>query len=212
MDTNRRNFLQATGAGAAGLGLAALVPQAAAQAPGVAKARRTRKMIVRADDVGHSNVCNIGSFEAIERGVVTSADVMLDSPGTEDALQRLKALPWISVGWHRHMWGAPVLDPRQVPSLVEKGGPFAGRFRLDLREAKDVVPDEAVKELRAQLDRCIRILGRAPDTGGGTRGDSAWGAAVAQVTGEYGLACNFLSERPTSDAVRREDRGGAEGR
>ena len=72
-------------------------------------------MIVRADDVGHSRVCNIGSFEAIDKGVVTSADVMLDSPGTEDALERLRAMTWISVGWHMHMWGAPVLDPKQRP-------------------------------------------------------------------------------------------------
>ena len=34
MDTNRRDFLQTTGAGAAGLGLAALVPEAAAQTAG----------------------------------------------------------------------------------------------------------------------------------------------------------------------------------
>jgi len=199
MDTNRRDFLQATGAGAAGLGLAALVPQAAAQSPGMAGARRTRKMIVRADDVGHSHVHNIGTFEAIEKGVVTSADVMLDSPGTEDALERLKALPWISVGWHMHMWGAPVLAPREVPSLVEKSGEFAGRFRLDLRQATDVVQEEAVRELRAQLDRCLRILGRAPDSGGGARGDSAWARAVKQVSDEYGLVYGFASSPATNE-------------
>jgi predicted glycoside hydrolase/deacetylase ChbG (UPF0249 family) len=198
MNTDRRAFLQATGTGAAGLGLAALVRPDAAQAQGVGQAGRTRKMVVRADDVGHSRVCNIGTFEAIANGVVTSADVMLDSPGTEDALERLKAFPWISVGWHMHMWGAPVLGAREVPSLVEKDGPFAGRFRLDLRGAKDVVADEAVKELRAQLDRCIRILGKVPDTGGGTRGDSPWGTAVTHVTDEYGLVCNFSSEGPTN--------------
>ncbi len=123
-------------------------------------------MVVRADDVGHSKVYNIGTFEAIENGVVTAVDIMLDSPGTEDALERLKEFPWISIGWHMHMWGAPVLDPKQVPSLVEKGGQFDGRFRMDLSQAQDVVYAEAVKELRAQLDRCIRILGRVPDTGG----------------------------------------------
>jgi hypothetical protein len=199
MDTNRRAFLQTTGAGAAGLGLAALVPEAAAQAPGAARGRGTRKMIVRADDVGHSHVHNLGTFEAIERGVVTSAEVMLDSPGTEDALERLKALPWISVGWHMHMWGAPVLGPKEVPSLVEKSGEFAGRFRLDLRQATDVVQEEAVRELRAQLDRCLRILGRVPDSGGGARGDSAWARAVKQVSDEYGLVHDFASSPATSE-------------
>lgn len=46
------------------------------------------KMIVRADDVGYTLVNNIGAFEAIENGVVTSSDVMLDCPGTVDALDQ----------------------------------------------------------------------------------------------------------------------------
>ena len=95
-------------------------------------------MVFRADDVGMSEVCNIGAFESIENGVVTVAAIMLDCPGTVDALERLKALPWISVEWHMHMWGAPVLDPKEVPSLVEKGGQFDGRFRTDLSRATDV--------------------------------------------------------------------------
>ncbi len=200
MKTNRRTFIQTMGAGAAGLGLAATVPSFAARAEGVTyTAGAGRKMVVRADDVGFSKVCNIGAFETIEKGVVTSADIMLDSPGTVDALERLRALPWISVGWHMHMWGAPVLDPKQVPSLVEKDGPFAGRFRLDLSRAEDVVFDEAVRELRAQLDRCIKILGRVPDTGSGGRGNSPWGRAVKQVNDEYGLPYGFAGQPATND-------------
>jgi predicted glycoside hydrolase/deacetylase ChbG (UPF0249 family) len=202
MKTDRRRFIQTMGAGAAGMGLGATVPSAAAQATKVAQAGGTRrKLIIRADDVGFSKVANIGTFETIERGVVTSADVMLDSPGTEDALERLRAFPWISVGWHGHMWGAPVLDPKQVPSLVEKDGPFAGRFKLDLGQADGVVYDEAVKELRAQLDRCIRILGRVPDTGGGGSGNSPWGRAVKQVSDEYGLVYGFAGKAASDKRV-----------
>ncbi len=201
METNRREFMQTMGAGAAGLVLANMIPSVAAQAKETGEAvGTTRKMIVRADDIGQSKVCNIGTFEAIENGVVTAADVMLDSPGTEDALERLKGFPWISVGWHMHMWGAPVLDAKQVPSLVEKGGQFDGRFRLDLAQAEDVAHDEALKELRAQLDRCIRILGRVPDTGGGGRGNSPWGSACKQVHDEYGIAYGFLNEPATDEA------------
>ena len=199
MDANRRDFLQRTGAGAAGLGFAALVPQVAAQTAGVAGARRTRRMIVRADDVGHSRVCNIGAFEAIEKGVVTSADVMLDSPGTEDALERLRALPWISVGWHMHMWGAPVLGTREVPSRVRGAGSSPG---LQGRSSPgiDVVQEEAVeRELRAQLDRCLRILGRVPDSGGGARGSLRVGRAVKQVSDEYGLVYDFASSPATNE-------------
>jgi hypothetical protein len=64
-----------------------------------------------------------------------------------------------------------------------------------------VVFEEAVNELRAQLDRCIRILGRVPDTGGEGRGDSPWGRAVKQVTDEYGLAKNFVNNIATDQRV-----------
>ena len=200
MKTSRRKFIQTVGVGAAGIGLAATTPVISAQPVNTTgRATGGRKMVVRADDVGFSRVCNIGTFETIENGVVTSADVMLDSPGTEDALERLRAFPWISVGWHMHMWGAPVLDPSEVPSLVEKDGQFAGRFRLDLSQASDVVYDEALRELRAQINRCIKILGRVPDTGGGGRGNSPWGKACRQVHDEYGIAYGFSGSPATSD-------------
>ena len=136
MNTDRRDFLQAMGASAVGLGIAAAVPAAAAQAARAAVAHR--KMVIRADDIGMSKVCNIGSFEAIDGGLIGVAAVMMADPGTEDALERLKAYPWISLDWHMHMWGAPVTEARLVPTLVEKSGPFAGRFRTDLTQARDV--------------------------------------------------------------------------
>ena len=121
----------------AGLSLSAAFPFAAAQTSAKVGGR---KMVVRADNIGMSKVCNIGTFEAIEHGVVTAAGVMLDSPGTEDALERLEAYPWISVGWHMHIWGAPVSDSERVPSLIEKDGQFAGRFRKhDVAEAPSVI-------------------------------------------------------------------------
>ena len=200
MTTDRRAFIQTFGAGAAGIGLLSKLPLAA-QTPQKGKVGN-RKMVMRADDIGMSKFCNFGSFEAIENGVVTAADVMLDSPGTEDALQRLKAYPWVSVGWHMHMWGAPVSDPKRVPSLIEKSGPFAGRFRTDLSQANDVVFEEALMELRAQLERCVKILGKAPDTGGGGRGTAPWGKAVSQVTTEYKLVNNFTIEAPPNEVFQ----------
>ena len=171
-------------------------------------------MVVRADDVGFTKVCNIGAFESIEEGVVTAADVMLDCPGTEDALERLKALPWISVGWHMHMWGTPVLEPSQVPSLIEKEGEFAGRFRTDLSSSQDVVFEEALRELRAQLIRCIKILGKAPDTAGDRRGNSPWVRACSQVIEEYGLVNffvnNIATDKRVSDKITAAQKAGEE--
>jgi predicted glycoside hydrolase/deacetylase ChbG (UPF0249 family) len=125
---------------------------------------------------------------------------MLADPGTEDALERLKAYPWVSVDWHMHMWGAPVADLKSVPSLVEKEGQFAGRFRTDLAQAQDVVFDQAVTELRAQLLRCDKILGKVPDTGASGNDRSPWGKAVHQVTEEFGLAYNFAGSAATPES------------
>jgi predicted glycoside hydrolase/deacetylase ChbG (UPF0249 family) len=192
MAITRREVLQALALGGAGFAVAVEV----AGLPAKSSERGKRKMVIRADDVGYTNVCNLGAFEAIDHGIVTSADVMLESPGTEDALRRLKDHPWISVGWHMHMWGAPVLGAARVPSLIEKTGEFAGRFRVDLGHAQNIEFDEALAELRAQVGRCHDILGRFPDTGNG--GDTAtfWGRAARQVSDECNIAYNFSSNRP----------------
>lgn len=161
------------------------------------------KMIIRADDVGFTDVCNIGTFETFDRGLSTSADVMLDCPGTEDALRCLRSYPWISVGWHTHMWGSPVLGKGRVPSLCEHGGEFDGRFRTDLRQAEDINYDEAVSELRAQLERCRDILGKLPDTGSTPHGNSVWSRAMREVQNEYGIPIGF-AKRLGGDARTAE--------
>ena len=147
------------------------------------------KLVVRADDIGYSNVCNIGSFEAIDHGVVTSADIMLDTPGTVDALERLRNYPWISIGWHTHFWGKPILGSDKVPTLFdsERDG-----FRKDL-DALDVSFQEALAECRAQMELCVRILGRAPDVGGSMVSiDTPFGRALQKVHEEYHIVTDYM--------------------
>ena len=151
------------------------------------------RMIIRADDVGFSNVCNIGTFETFDRGLSTSADTMLDCPGTEDALRRLRDYPWISVGWHAHMWGSPVLGKVRVPSLCEHGGAFDGRFREDIRKSDEVSYEEALAEIRAEMERCRDILGRYPDTGADAWGDGTWSRAMKTVQEELGIPTGFAT-------------------
>jgi predicted glycoside hydrolase/deacetylase ChbG (UPF0249 family) len=154
------------------------------------------KLIIRTDDVGYTDVCNIGTFETYAHGYSTSADVMLESPGTVDALKRLKEMPWISVGWHTHFWGSPVLGAEKVPSMVIPG---TDRFRHDLRTAKDVNYGESLAECHAQLERCLNILGRVPDVGGIKVGDTPFSSTMAKVTEEYGMVTDYghrMSIRP----------------
>ena len=102
-----------------------------------------RKLIIRTDDVGYTPVCNIGTFETYDRGYGTSADIMLESPGTVDALDRLKNYPWISVGWHTHFWNSAVLPVEKVKSLLIPG---TDRFRHDLGDV-----EEAYREVLHRL-------------------------------------------------------------
>ena len=147
------------------------------------------KLIIRADDVGYTDVHNMGTWKTIEEGVTTAADVMLDTPGTVDALTRLREYPWISVGWHSHFWGSPVLPATKVSTLIAENG----HFRHDLTTADDVSYDESLKELRAELFRCVDILGHAP----GYREfvypeHTPFGRAMAQVTEEFGIATKYM--------------------
>ena len=147
------------------------------------------KLVVRTDDVGYSKVCNIGTFEVYDNGIGTSADVMLDTPGTIDALERLRNYPWVSVGWHTHFWGCPILGEDNVPTLYdhERKG-----FRKDI-DSDSVSFDEALRELRAEIELCIKILGKAPDVGDIMYArDSHFGKALAQVHDEFHIVRDFM--------------------
>lgn len=147
------------------------------------------KLIVRTDDVGYSNVCNIGTFEVYDHGWGSHLELMLESPGTADALERAKRYPWVSTGWHAHFWGAPVLPADEVPSLVI---PETGRFRHDIQHLEDISFEEILAEMRAQMDRCVRILGKAPDVGGGPmHAETPYFKAMDQVVKEYGMITNY---------------------
>lgn len=165
------------------------------------------KVIFRADDVGYTNVHNMGTWKTIEDGVVTSCDTMLDTPGFKDACEYLKDKPWISIGWHTHFWGRPVLSASEVPSMVNAEGRF--KWRKDRSAANEVDYNEAVKELRAQIERCKDWLGRIPDTtglssigpGGSARRaqgqeienhEGPLSRALRTVCDEYGIAYGFI--------------------
>lgn len=147
-----------------------------------------KKMIVRADDVGYTHVFNLGTFESITNGVVTSADIMLESPGTVEALKLLKEMPWISVGWHTHFWCSPVLPVEQVPSLLIPG---TDRFRHDILTTDEIVPAELEAECHAQMKRCIQLLGRAPDTTNLPLNQTVFNTVKKKICDEYGIAYQF---------------------
>jgi predicted glycoside hydrolase/deacetylase ChbG (UPF0249 family) len=69
-------------------------------------------LIVNADDFGTSNGVNRGIVEAHRRGVVTSASLMVEMPGSEEAARLAHECPALSVGLHVKLDGRkePVAD------------------------------------------------------------------------------------------------------
>lgn len=157
-----------------------------------------KNLIIRADDVGYTISANDGTFRAIDAGIVTSADLMLDTPGALDAMTRLRERPWISVGWHTHFWGSPVLDPEEVPSLVNEAGRF--KFRHDPKLKETVVYEEAAAEMRAQLLRCQHVMGRMPAYTD-AHGDGVFEKALQDVCQEFHIPTHITYKPDRSGTI-----------
>src|SRR5204862_4716610 len=56
--------------------------------------------IVNADDFGYSHGINRGIIEAHERGIVTSATLMVNAPAAAEAVELAAAHPNLSIGLH----------------------------------------------------------------------------------------------------------------
>ena len=82
---------------------------------------RVRRLIINADDFGLTRGVNRAIVEAHEHGIVTSATLMANGPAFEDAAQRAKSNPRLSVGCHVVLVdGLPVLPRGKTPSLSDK--------------------------------------------------------------------------------------------
>jgi predicted glycoside hydrolase/deacetylase ChbG (UPF0249 family) len=127
MSLSRRTFLKSGLGGAGGWLAAAGVPARAAapsdqSRPGEAPVGadpRERLAIVNADDLGMSEEVDRGIFEAHDRGIVTSASLMVDGPHAGEAIQLARQRPDLSLGIHvafdRHgQWFVNTQDPRAV--------------------------------------------------------------------------------------------------
>jgi predicted glycoside hydrolase/deacetylase ChbG (UPF0249 family) len=59
-----------------------------------------RRLIVNADDLGQSDGVNLGILEAFERGIVTSASLLVNKPASESAVRLAKIRPELDLGLH----------------------------------------------------------------------------------------------------------------
>ena len=151
-----------------------------------------KRLIYRCDDVGYTEAYDLGIYRVLDSGIGCSADVMLDSRHVRESLEWLKKRPWISVGWHRHLWESPVLPPEEVPSLVDAEGRFKWRHRRQDLMAEATYED-AIKEFRAEAQLCMDILGKVPDVASARHNDLPLEKAFIDVLDELGIVYDFYS-------------------
>lgn len=115
--------------------------------------------IVNADDLGRTVAINDGIFEAHQRGIVTSATLMVCYDSAADAARRLAAHPRLGVGLHVQLTGGrPLLEPSHIPSLVDA----EGRSPKKPEGLGSLAASEVEAEVQAQLERFEQLVGRPP--------------------------------------------------
>jgi predicted glycoside hydrolase/deacetylase ChbG (UPF0249 family) len=84
-----------------------------------------KKVIINADDFGLCEGVNEGILKAHLEGVVTSATLMVNMAGAEDAVRMAYSHPSLGVGVHLSLTEGKALTPvNQIPALVNAEGAF----------------------------------------------------------------------------------------
>ncbi len=121
----------------------------------------SKLLIIHADDLAVAHSVNSASFDAIEKNAVTSASIMIPCPWLTEVDDYAKAHPDADLGlhltltseWKTHRWG-PVAPSDKVPSLLGPDGTLWSDTALVAQHAK---PDEAEREIRAQIERALAM-------------------------------------------------------
>ena len=115
-------------------------------------------LIVNADDFGFTDGVNRGIIEAHLAGTVTSASLMVNTPGFAGAVEALRRTPTLRVGLHANFTaGKPLSAAPAVPSLVEpETGQLLPLRRLVWRAmSRGLVYREVYREVEAQFGRAL---------------------------------------------------------
>lgn len=116
-----------------------------------------RLLVIHADDLGMNHSVNRAIFEALEKGWVTSASILVPCPWFPEVARWAREHPEADLGIHQALnsewidlrWG-PVSSKDRVPSLLDS----QGYLPLDTPEVvKNAKPAEVEEELQAQIER-----------------------------------------------------------
>ena len=110
-------------------------------------------LIINADDLGSCHSANVGVFDCLATGIVTSATLMVPCPWAREASSRYRGEDigvhlTVNAEYELYRWG-PITH---APSLLGGDGGFP-RTMEDVWDHADL--DEVRRECRAQIERAI---------------------------------------------------------
>ena len=125
-----------------------------------------KRLIVNADDFGHTPGLSQGILECHRYGIVTSTSVMAGAPDSGEAIRTAQAnARGLGLGLHLAITGRgrrPLLPVDQVASLVQSDGTFFP-LRMWLSRYTQFSVQEIAQEFAAQCAWFEAAAGRAPD-------------------------------------------------
>jgi len=119
----------------------------------------TKLLIIHADDLAIAHSEDAASLEALDKGYVTSASIIVPGPWLTEVADYAKAHPDADLGlhlaltseWKTFRWGS-VESKDKVPSLLDPAGAL---WPLTEDVAKKAKPQEVEREYRAQVQRAL---------------------------------------------------------
>src|SRR5205085_9236593 len=92
----------------------------------MARPNPVRRVIINADDFGRSPSINEAVLRAHRDGILTTASLMVNESGFDEAVALARENPRLGVGLHLTLlMGRSALSPGEIPGLVNDRGGFA---------------------------------------------------------------------------------------
>jgi predicted glycoside hydrolase/deacetylase ChbG (UPF0249 family) len=121
----------------------------------------SKLLILHADDLGVAHSVDAASLDAIDKGVISSASIMMPTPWVAEVAAYARAHPNADLGlhltltseWDTYRWGS-IAPADKVASLLDSSGTFPRDAGIVATNAK---PAEVERELRAQIERALAM-------------------------------------------------------